>query len=173
VSHVVIPHTRPCEWFSPVHCGLFVPFLCWVPWPFPEDLADLAAFVAFNNPAHDHDAEDGYSDSESDPARQEVLRALWSSSCMCSLFTALQGLQVILQLAATYPTSDLPTAIAGLPEVDTSTTLRGVYSVCDHLPGVLNRRWGPGAADAFVHAADRLFVERRCVHCDVERESEK
>ena len=150
-------------------CGLFVPFLCWVPWPFPEDLADLAAFVALNNPAHDHDAEDGDTDSESDtdPARQEVLKALWSSNCMSDLFTALQGLQTILQLEATYPTSDLPTAIAGLPEVDTSTTLRGVYSVCDHLPGVLDRRWGPGAADAFVHAADRLYAERRCVHCDV------
>jgi hypothetical protein len=47
----------------------------------------------------------------------------------------------------------------------TKVALEGVYLVCDRLPRVFDRRWGPGAASALADEADRLNLERRRLLC--------
>ncbi len=85
---------------------------------------------------------------------------------MSDLFTALKGMQMVFQLALTFPAPDVSAVIAGLAAVDTSRTLAGMYSICDHLPGVLNRRWGSGSdevSEVFSRAVDQLYMKRSCV----------
>jgi hypothetical protein len=77
---------------------------------------------------------------------------------MSDLFTALRGVQVALQLASIHPA--LAGAIANLGTASATADLQEVYLVCRRLPGVLNRRWGAGAASALADEADRLHVER-------------
>ncbi len=121
-----------------------------IPQP-PANVEEIAGFVASNNPEH--------AEGDCEPGREDVERELWSSVCMSEFFTALKGVQVALQLASTQ--RDLGGAIANLGAVaSTKVDLQGVYLVCDRLPGVLDRRWGPGAASALADEADRLHVER-------------
>jgi hypothetical protein len=124
-----------------------------IPQP-PANAAEIAGFVASNNPEH---AQGGC-----EPGREDVERELWSSVCMSEFFTALKGVQVALQLASTQGALD--GAVASLGAVaSTKVDLEGVDLVCDRLPGVLDRRWGPGAASALADEADRLYTERRRV----------
>jgi hypothetical protein len=127
----------------------------------PDDVEDVAAFVVADKPS----PEDLSDDDTSDPDRMEVLQELWSSGCMSDLFTALKGVQVALQLASTHPT--LAGAIANLGAVTqiASVDLEGVCLVCRRLPGLLNRRWGAGAASALADEADHLNLERRRLLC--------
>jgi hypothetical protein len=124
---------------------------------FPADTADLAAFVSVNDEATSDEG-------ECEPGHEDIERELWSSVCMSEFLTALKGVQVALQLASTQ--RDLDGAITNLEAVaSTKVDLEGVYLVCDGLPGVFDRRWGPGAASALVDEADRVNLERRRLLC--------
>jgi hypothetical protein len=82
---------------------------------------------------------------------------------MANYMFSMFSVQVALQLASTHPT--LAGAIANLGTSSATANLQEVYLVCRRLPGVLNRRWGAGAASALADEADRLYVERRRLLC--------
>jgi hypothetical protein len=111
-----------------------------------EDVTDVASSsIIFHEPGgSDEDTSDEDWDSpESRAIRQE--RRANDNPYIGDLYELLKGLQLCLRLP--YPPFDLSAA--------TKTDLQFVHSVCSQVPTVINRRWGPDAAEALADEADR------------------
>ena len=128
-----------------------------------HDAADIANNISFDPEAWENGRDsDSEEESESRPVT-DTDKALYRSNFISQLFELLQGMQLVLQLAAAHP--DVEDAIRNLDPATRPPrfeNLQPAYSLLD-VPGVLERRWGPDASNMFGDELDRLYVSRRTI----------